>query len=131
MAKVEPILDDDLDAVAEFLHQHMNSRISPEIWKQTFEHTWCPEKPNSGFLIRDDDRIVGVHGALYSEQFVRGIPHRFCNLTSWCVLKPYRNYSFILAQRLLDQEGWNFTNFSATDAAARVYRRLEFSTLKK
>ena len=47
---------------------------------------WAVERPNAGFMLVDDDEIVGAHLAFYSERTIDGRRERFCNLGAWCVL---------------------------------------------
>jgi hypothetical protein len=126
---VEPILAKDLDAVARFLHDHMNPAIALEAWRSALDPGWIRQPPNHGFLLRHGDDVVGVFAAIYSEQTLRGRTERFCNTSSWCVLQPYRNFSLALAAGIVRQKGWHFTNLTATPVAAAIFKKLGFSAM--
>jgi hypothetical protein len=122
-----PILEQDLPEFCEFLHRNLNPRIAPAVWAEAFQQRWGVEKPNNGFLVRDAaGQLVGGIGAIYSEYPVRGHPERFCNITSWCVLEPYRAQSMRLAMAVVSQPGWHFTDLSPTEVVAGSLRFLKF-----
>ena len=90
---LEPIRDEDLGEFCAFLNEHLNPTILATNWADAFRQRWGVTKPNNGFLMRDKNgRIVGGIGAIYAERTIRGRPERFCNITSWCVLEPYRSH---------------------------------------
>jgi hypothetical protein len=127
---LSPILDDDLPELCDFLHNNLNNNIPPSEWADAFRTRWIDEKPNNGFLIRDDDcRIVGSIGAIYSEQIIHGKPERFCNITSWCVLEEYRSQSMRLAMAIVSQKGYHFTDLTPTAIVARSLQFLKFKAL--
>ncbi len=128
-ATVHPIADEDLTDVCQFLHDQLDASRPVEAWEKAFQNSWMPAKPNHGFLLRDQDKVVGVIGAIYSEQRIRGQVEQFCNITSWCVLDAYRLQSMQLAITLTSQEGYHYTDLSPTEVVAGVLRFLKFKPL--
>ena len=49
------ITDDDIGAVAAFLHQHLNARLSADEWARCAVPPWSVDAPNHGFLLRQGD----------------------------------------------------------------------------
>jgi hypothetical protein len=129
--KIEPIRDDDLLPFCTFLNEHLNPRIKPQDWVQAFRQRWDNDKPNNGFLIRDGDQIVGGIGAIYSIQHIRGKAERFCNITSWCVLEPYRSQSMRMALALTGQPGYHYTDLSPTKIVAGSLNFLKFRPMNE
>jgi hypothetical protein len=129
--KLEPIRDDDLLPFCTFLNKHLNPRIQPQDWVQAFRQRWDDDKPNNGFLLRDGDRIVGGIGAIYSKQNIRGKAERFCNITSWCVLEPYRSQSMRMALTLTAQPGYHYTDLTPTKIVAGSLRFLKFRPMNE
>ena len=127
--QVLPILDENLEEFSSFLHQYMGSRLSPAEWRAAFEQDWCDDKPNNGFMLRDNSRIVGAIGAIYASRLMHGSIQKFCNITSWCVLGEYRTHGMRLATILTSQRGYHFTDFTPTKVVADVLRFLKFKTL--
>jgi hypothetical protein len=129
--KLEPIQDDDLLPFCTFLNKHLNPRIQPQDWVQAFRQRWDDDKPNNGFLLRDGDQIVGGIGAIYSKQHIHGKTERFCNITSWCVLEPYRSQSMRMALTLTGQPGYHYTDLTPTRIVAGSLRFLKFRPMNE
>jgi len=127
---IHPIGDDDLAEVGAFLHTNLSERIPAAVWADGFRQPWCPDKPNNGFLVRDDDgRLVGVIGAIYAERNLHGQAQRICNITSWCVLHEYRAQSMRLALAVVSQPGYHFTDLTPTEIVAGSLRFLKFQPM--
>jgi hypothetical protein len=124
-----PIRDDDLPEVAAYWHANLNPSIPPETWVAAFSHHWMPGKPNNGFMLRADGKLVGTLGAIYSEQLVGDERRNFCNLTSLVVDEGYRARSMDLLAACLRQKELCFTNFTPTAAVAKMLRLLRFTEL--
>ena len=88
-------------------------------------------KPNNGFLIRDQGRIVGGIGAIYAERVIRGRAERFCNITSWCVLEAYRAQSMRLAMAVVAQPGFHFTDLTPTEVVSKTLQFLKFKPMNE
>jgi hypothetical protein len=126
---IEPVTDEALDEIGAFLHQHLNSARSPEVWARDFRRSRRPETPNHGFCLRDEGRLVGVIGALYGDRQRDGKPEQLCNITSWCVLPEYRQHSTRLAISILAQGDRTYTDFSPTKVVAATLKFLKFVEL--
>lgn len=128
---LQPITDRDIPAVAEFLHQHMNSRFSTEDWANGLNACWLDDAPNHGFTLKADDQIVGALCAIYSLQTVKGKKERFCNPHTWCVLEPYRSKSVPLVLSIIRQEGYQFTMFTPNKEGEQIFSYLGFKPLDR
>jgi hypothetical protein len=124
-----PIGDADLPEIVEYWHHNLNRAILPATWTAAFSHPWMPHKPNNGFMLRADGRLVGTLGAIYSEQVVGEERRNFLNLTSLVVDEKYRARSMDLLAACLRQKDLCFTNFTPTPAVARMLRLLRFQEL--
>jgi len=123
---IAPIRDEDLPEFCRFLCEHLSRQRSPEAWAKAFTQNWCETKPNNGFLLRHEGRIVGGIGAIYAERPIRGRVERFCNITSWCVLDQFRAQSMRLAMALTGQAGFHFTDLTPTEVVSRTLQFLKF-----
>jgi len=126
---LHPIRDEDLPEFCRFLTEHLSAERTPEAWAQAFLQGWCPDKPNNGFLIRQDGRIVGGIGAIYAERRVRGKPEKFCNITSWCVLDAFRTQSGRLAMAVVSQPGFHFTDLTPTEVVSKTLQFFKFKPM--
>ena len=123
------ITDADVPAVADFLHAHLNSRVPASAWVHAMSVPWKVEAPNHGFMIRDGQRVAGVHLAFYSERVIAEQMERFCNLGAWCVLPEFRFHSVRLLKALLRQDGYQFTDLSPSGNVVPLNIRLGFRPL--
>jgi hypothetical protein len=125
--KIEPIGDEDLPEFCAFLNKNLGPDRPMDRWATIFQQGWDAHKPNNGFLMRDENgALVGGIGAVYAERVLRGRSERFCNITSWCVLEPYRTHSLRLALALVAQPGYHFTDLSPTQVVAGSLQFLKF-----
>jgi hypothetical protein len=128
---LEPIRDEDVPGFCQFLHDNLSRDRSPEAWAQAFAQDWCPSKPNNGFLIRNEGKIVGGIGAIYAERMVRNRAERFCNITSWCVLDAFRAQSMRLAMAVTGQPGLHFTDLTPTEVVSKTLQFLKFKPMNE
>ena len=119
----------DVQRVAEFLHVHLNARVTQDAWARAMEASWGVDKPNSGFMLLHGDSVVGAHLAFYSEREIGGVPERICNLGAWCVLPEHRFHGLRLLRALLAQEGYSFTDLSPSGSVIPLNARLGFDRL--
>ena len=130
LPKLDPIRDEDLPAVCSFLHAHLNPSHPADVWADAFRQDWGVDRPNSGFLIRDEGgEIVGGIGAIYAAYPVRGQLEKFCNITSWMVLDAYRTQSMRLAMAVISQPGFHFTDLSPTAVVEQSLKFLKFKPM--
>jgi hypothetical protein len=128
---LESIRDEDLPEFCTFLRENLSRERSAEEWAKAFAQDWCPSKPNNGFLIRHQGRIVGGIGAIYAERPVRGRLERFCNITSWCVLDAFRPQSMRLAMAVAAQPGFHFTDLTPTEVVSKTLQFLKFKPMNE
>ena len=127
--KLLPITAADVPAVANFLHVELSSRLASAEWEAAIIPPWASFQPNHGFLLRDDEGIVGAHLAFYSERQIENQPEQFCNLAAWCVKDEYRSLGLRLLNALLGQKGYHFTDLSPSGNVVPLNVRLKFSHL--
>ncbi|MGB5337771.1 MAG: hypothetical protein WBO06_01620, partial [Gammaproteobacteria bacterium] len=114
-----------------FLTRNLSNVRTADEWASAFRQHWGIEKPNNGFMLRVDGKIVGGIGAIYSQRPVRGKPERFCNITSWCVLDQYRSQSMRLAMALTSQPDFHFTDLTPTEVVSRTLQFLKFKPMNE
>jgi hypothetical protein len=127
--RVAPITDADVAPVAEFLHAHLNGRVSAGSWAEAMRVPWPVDAPNHGVALFDDDGVVGAYLAFYSTREIDGRTERFCNLGAWCVLPSHRLHSVKLLKALLAQDGYTFTDLSPSGNVIPLNTRLKFRSL--
>jgi hypothetical protein len=128
-AALAAITSADVAAVARFMHTHLNRKVPEARWARALDVPWEVEPPNHGFLLRQDDEVVGAYLAYYSSRPVDGRVEQFCNLGAWCVLDGHRHQGMRLLTRLLGQKGYHFTDFSPSGNVVPLNRRLKFTDI--
>ncbi|MEU8657029.1 hypothetical protein [Actinoplanes philippinensis] len=128
--QVLPITSADVSRVAHFLHAHLNTRLSADLWARAITPPWKSAAPNHGFMLLAAGLVVGVYLAFYTERTVGGTRQRFCNLGGWCVLPRYRLLSVKLLRALLGQEGYHFTDLTPSGSVIPINERLGFRHLE-
>ncbi len=130
-AQISQIKEEDLTEVAEFLHAEFphEPRESIETWRKALYSPWDGAPSSFGFMARENDSIIGVYIAHYSEQLVDGRLERFCNLGVWHVLSDFRMQSIPLVKALLSQEGYHFTDLTPAENVVALNARLGFEEL--
>jgi hypothetical protein len=119
----------DVDAVAAFLHTHLNRRVPTAAWSALLSPPWAFRGPNRGFQLIADGRIVGVYAAVYSRRETPSGPTDFCNLAAFCVLETHRAHSLLLVRALTRQRGYVFTDLSPSGNVPAMNERLGFRRL--
>lgn len=126
---IEPVDEATLPEFASFLQANLDSSRSTQYWETGLRTNWGQLRPNYGFVLRDDRRIVGGIGTYYARRAIGDRMENFCNITSWCVLEAYRAHSMRLAMAVTAQTGYHFTDFSPTPTVGGVLRFLRFRAL--
>lgn len=126
---IEPVTTERLPAFCEFLHQHLDGSRSVADWQAGLQVPWAEHRPNHGFMLVDDGKLVGGIGALYADRVINGQAVGLCNITSWCVLDAYRQQSMRLAMAVIGQPGWHLTDLSPTKVVGATLQFLKFKPL--
>ena len=127
---LQPILANDVDPVARFLHQNLNPRLSSNDWAGAIRTGWPEDEgPNHGVMLLCDGAIVGANLAFYSSRDLDGVTERFCNLAALCVREEFRAHAVRLVRALLKQRGYSFTDFSPSGNVVAMDERLGFRHL--
>jgi GNAT superfamily N-acetyltransferase len=98
-------------------------------WERATDVPWAVDKPNNGFMLVDDETVVGVQLAFYSQRTIDGRIERFCNVAALCVLPEYRQHGFRLLRALLAQREHHFTDLSPSGNVPALNARLGFKDI--
>lgn len=128
-SRVEPLTATRIRDAAEFLHEHLNDRVSVEAWDEAIRAPWQVDPPNHGVLAIRGGKVIGVYLAFYSARATMNRRVRVCNLAAWCVLESDRSASLRLLHALLAQPGFVFTDLSPSGNVIRLNSRLGFREL--
>jgi hypothetical protein len=113
---------EDFERIYPLLQQFNNPNLTKEDWRQLFVSHWGSRENHFGFFLLEGEQVVGFLGTLFSRRQINGIPHDFCNLSTWIVKEDYRGMSLMLLFEALKQEGYTITNLTANKVAGILIR---------
>jgi hypothetical protein len=128
---LRPIAMGDRERVARFLQANMETVLPLRAWELAVGSRWSAMAPNAGFMLVDEEEVVGAYLAYYSEREVGGSTERVCNLGSWSVLPEYRLYGLRLMKALLAQDGYHVTDLTPSERVVALNERLGFRPLDR
>lgn len=119
-----PGADTDIDQVAGLLHQHMNRKVPPEVFRKLMDYDWAGEKPHIGMVVEAEGQIVGFHGNVYSTRFLADGPRVMGSFTSLYIHRDWRgeNLGYRMMHTYEDRPDITYTVF---DPSKRVHGILE------
>lgn len=115
----------------DILEEFKNPTITRENFRLLLTHPFKSDQDIKGYVLLDDDRVVGFIGTILSKRMINGKEESFCNLTSWIVKDKYRSHAFILLSKVLKLKNYTVTNLSLhSDQLITQYRKMGFETLE-
>lgn len=129
MAVISKVFPQDFDRVYPLLQKFENSDFSKEKWSKLFYLDWPAVEENVGYMLIDNENVVGYLGCLYSFRVIHGRTEKVCNLSSWIVLPEYRSQSILLFSELLKNKELTVSSFTSTPSAIRILNRIGFEVL--
>ncbi|MBF0195575.1 MAG: hypothetical protein HQL71_13520 [Magnetococcales bacterium] len=128
---IEPIKTEDFNMVypllvSSFSGSNAHSRTK---WKQLFSNLWGDTSNHCGYMMINDNQVIGYLGGLFSKQNIRGIPHTFCNLTTWIVDHEHRQGSIYLLLPFLKYSNTTLTCMSASKPVAKILLKMGFQEI--
>ena len=103
--------------------------ILEDDWRNLFIRRWDNKEDYFGYMLVDNDKVVGFFGLIFCERYINNNKSKFCNLTSWIVEPEYRAHSLSLLKPVLRLEGYTLTNFTAVEQVYKIFKRFGFKEL--
>ncbi len=127
---IRPIGRSDVDAVVALLKRQHMADLPVERIRSIVLHDWPVDRPNYGYLLEADGRVVGCILAAYSERLIRGRVERFCNIGTWYVEPGFRNHSLPLSWKMSELWGTHtMTALTANETSRVGFARAKYRTL--
>jgi acetoacetyl-CoA synthetase len=121
----------DFPRIYPLLLDFNNKGLDKEHWRQLFvDHTGL-QNDRFGWVLLDDEQVVGFVGTILSERNVRGEKVRLSNTTSWIVKNEYRRYSLALHAKAIADKEVAITNLSPTAQVLKVLEKLGYTPMDK
>lgn len=127
---VRPVTRDDFQAICQFLNMGFQDNSIP--WSRLFEYDWIEDRPDHGFLLTIDERIIGFLGTVYSRPDAggRGVTW-LCNLSSWFVEHAYRGWGSYLLWAATRRTDTIYTSITPGRETQSMLKTLRYRTLDK
>ncbi len=130
MISIQEATEGMFEQIYPLLQQFANARSTRAQWQALFKHSWDAPRAYRGFVLLDDDRVVGFQGATFSERLIDGQRETFCNLNTWITLPEYRQHSLLLTERAVAIENCTLTVLTPMPRFEKLHRLLGFQTLE-
>ncbi len=101
-----------------------------ERWFALLNSKWSTKYDYFGYVLLDDERVVGFLGTFFSDRVIDGKESAICNLYCWHVLEEYRRESLFLIRPILQLQDTCITALTSSEGAIAVYRRFAFKELE-
>ena len=118
------------EAIHRLLLRFDNQNLTQDDWRQLFKYEWQKKDEPPGYVLLDKDKIVGFIGFIFCTRTINGKERKFCNITSWIVLKEYRSQSIMLLYESLKLKNCTLTNLTCTKEVHNISRKLGFKELE-
>ena len=105
--------------------------IIPDSWRQIFDYSWDPQRPNLGFVLVDGDDLVGFVGTIYAERDIDGRREKFCNGSAWFVRPSHRSHSMDLLLTFVSQPGYTITALTPNSISGSIMEAMDFQILEQ
>ena len=115
--KVWPLLD------------HLNNKLPKTKWQQLFVSNFSAPYNFPGYVLEDDQEIVGFFGTIFSQRTINGRQYNFCNTSSWVVNENYRSHSLLLLLKIHKLKNCIFTNFTPSSVVYPILKKLGYNDL--
>jgi hypothetical protein len=107
-----------------------DSSITQTQWKTLLSPPWLSSATKRGFILKEEEKTVGVLITIESTRNINGTDIHFINLSSWAVLPENRSESLLLILEVLKESGKVITNFSASPDACLILKKFGFKDLE-
>lgn len=125
MIKVEEATEEDFDKIYALLMQLNSTTISRKTWQKTFKDPFNAKGP-PGYILKDDEQVVGFLGTIFSKRLINNQEVTFCNMHSWIVEEKYRRNGLLLLSRIHKLRDVVLTNFSASTGPFQILKQLKW-----
>ena len=130
MGQLKPATTEMFEEVYSSLLRRHDPTIPKEKWRTIFEPSWRrPTDGEVGYVLTQEDRIVGFLGLIKAQRHINGILESFVNVTSW-ITEGGAGQGALLVLPLRELQAHTVTNLTSTPFAYRVFRRIGFEVLE-
>jgi hypothetical protein len=120
----------DFDAVYTLLRRLNDTTFSKEDWQQICRLDFQSSLSHFGYVLENDQRIVGFMGTIFSERIIKGKAVKFCNFHSWIVDPRAKSHGMALLLEVMKLKDHVITNFTASAGPYKIFKALRFNEIE-
>jgi acetoacetyl-CoA synthetase len=129
MLTVRKAYAEDFEKIYPLLLEINNKRITKAGWQRIFRNHWNAEEDYFGYVLVDQQEILGFMSTIFSKRVIDGQLHNFCNLSTWIVKEEARNKSLLLVSPILQLTNYTFTMFTLAGKLEVIWEKFGFKRL--
>ncbi len=118
------------DQIHPLLLHFRDTRLDRDQWYRVLATRWSRHHDHFGYVLMREGRVVGFLGTFFSERFVGGREHRFCDLFCWIVPEEYRQHSLLLLFPVLKLQDTTVLSLTPSRGASLVLAKFGFMVLE-
>jgi hypothetical protein len=133
MITVEKATFKDFDRIYQFLQQEnfLPPHLSKDDLRPLYTKNFPTHENYCGYLLKNQNEIIGKIGCIFSLRKINGQEHKFCNLTTWLVKDGHRGKGISLLMPILKLRNYTITALTPGRQAYLIYKKLGFKELEK
>jgi hypothetical protein len=132
MATIREATVKDFEGVHALLRECESApHVTRDQWLQLFVDRTGLQRGKFGYVMVDDDAVVGFIATTLSEREVRGRIALLCNMSNCVVKAEYRDQSVALLSKVLSEKDVTITNLSPTPNVLEMSEELNLTLLEK
>jgi len=130
MVAVVEAKEEHKPGILKLLRDLDNGRIDNNTWTNCLNNPFYASEKSPGFVLLDENQVVGFFGTIFSSRLIGNHTLNFCNTHSWIVLPKYRNKGLLLLSKIQKLKGYVLTNFSASSGPYMILKKMGWEEKK-
>jgi hypothetical protein len=98
-------------------------------WHKLFTYQWGRHENYCGLALKDNDKVVGFIGMIFSQRRIDDKVEKFCNLAAWFVREEYRGQAIALLFPLFSMRNYTITDLTPAKKVYRIQNKLGLKDL--
>jgi hypothetical protein len=129
MVQIQKATSEHFEAVYQLFGTLNDQHNSKKDWENLFIDHFNSGETYFGYVLLDNQIVVGFLGLIFSKRRFKHREIKFCNIGNWVVSPEYRNKSINLLFPVLKTEDCVLTNFTASPTVCKIFKTLKFNEL--
>lgn len=131
MVIVKKAQAEDFERIYPLLLEFNNPCLTKDDWRRLFVSHCGTNEGYFGYMLLDQDRVVGFLGLIFSHRLINAKIEKFCNMTSYIIKKEYRGkgLSRLLLSEVVKLKEYTVTTLPPPSKTLRMHIKQGFKEL--